>query len=127
MLLVADVASNACCIIPCRAVLSILQVDDLLQERMVCINGSGIGVGAAAHAVTITHPGLTLVPLDQDAGFGAGFRTQPSVLAALVPTADLACDSNTDSDQSSVSGSSVGEQEEEEAQGQRQPQRALLS
>ncbi|KAI3427206.1 hypothetical protein D9Q98_007142 [Chlorella vulgaris] len=105
----------------------VLPVDDLLQERMVCINGSGIGVGAAAHAVTITHPGLTLVPLDQDAGFGAGFRTQPSVLAALVPTADLACDSNTDSDQSSVSGSSVGEQEEEEAQGQRQPQRALLS
>jgi uncharacterized membrane protein YgcG len=78
-------------------------VDELLQELHICLGGAD-----AVDAVTIAHPGLTLVPLDEEQVDPA----QPlQVLAALVPTADMDSGSNggNDSDSSeSGSGSDSG-------------------
>jgi hypothetical protein len=66
---------------------SLLQIDDLLQQRHVHVSGGG---SSTADAVLVSHPGLSLVPLDEAA---VDPRTPLQVLAALLPTADLGSDS----------------------------------
>ena len=79
------------------------QVDELLHDLHICLSGAD-----AVDAVTIAHPGLTLVPLDEEQVDPAH---PPQVLAALVPTADLGS-GGSGSDSGSSSGSDSGSSSE---------------
>ena len=53
------------------------QVDDVVREHAVSINGS-----EAMHVLAISHPGFQLYPLDEDQ---AGLASKPLIAAAFVP------------------------------------------
>ncbi|KAL4441856.1 hypothetical protein ABPG77_003772 [Micractinium sp. CCAP 211/92] len=75
---------------PALAPGSVLPLDDLLREQP----GLELAGPGAVDALVVSHPGLTLVPLDEE----AVDPTHPlQVLAALVPTHDLESGSSSDS------------------------------
>ena len=94
-------APPCCCPLRPTRLLPPTQVDELLQELQVCLSGAD-----AVDAVTIVHPGLTLVPLDEE-------QVDPAhplqVLAALVPTADMESGSSSSSSESGSGTDSGGD------------------